>query len=131
MIFIRVESFCIRHFIHRATPKLYTRHNLSCTVLSYPSHPKLWTKKDGRVKFHPKSVNSDENLFANKFMIYHQKMKSSAVFIHDSTMIPPLPLLFFGGEISVQRDDTQETIAVDEWIVFQAPEKIARLVKVC
>ncbi len=32
-----------------------------------PSYPKLWTKKDGRVKFHPKSVNSDENLFANKF----------------------------------------------------------------
>ena len=95
-----------------------------------PSYPKLWTKKDGRVKFHPKSVNSDENLFANKFMIYHQKMKSSAVFIHDSTMIPPLPLLFFGGEITVQRDDTQETIAVDEWIVFQALEKIARLVKV-
>ena len=78
------------------------------------SYPELWTKKDGRVKFHPKSVNSEENLFANKFMIYHQKMKSSAVFIHNSTMIPPLLLLFFGGEITVQRDDAQEIIAVDK-----------------
>ncbi len=92
--------------------------------------PKLYTKKDGRVKFHPKSINSEETFFTNKFMIYYQKMKSSSIFIHDATMIPPLPLLFFGGKISVEKDDTQETIAVDDWIVFQAPEKIARLVKV-
>ena len=45
-------------------------------------------------------------------------------------MIPPLPLLFFGGDISVRKDGTQETIAVDDWIVFQAPENIAKLVKV-
>ena len=45
-------------------------------------------------------------------------------------MIPPFPLLFFGGDISVQRDEGQETIAVDQWIVFQAPTHIAQLVKV-
>ena len=93
------------------------------------SFPRLLTK-DGKVKFHPKSVNSDESFFTNKFLIYHQKVKSSAVFIHDSSMIPPLPLLFFGGDISVRKDGTQETIAVDDWIVFQAPENIAKLVKV-
>ena len=64
-------------------------------------------------------------------MIYHTKVKSSAVFVHDATMIPPFPLLFFGGDISVQRDKDQETIAVDDWIIFQASQKIAELVKVC
>lgn len=64
-------------------------------------------------------------------MIYHTKVKSTAVFVHDSTMIPPFPLLFFGGDISVQRDRDQETIAVDDWIIFQASQKIAELVKVC
>ena len=64
-------------------------------------------------------------------MIYHTRVKSSAVFVHDSSMIPPFPLLFFGGDISVQRDKDQETIAVDSWIVFQASQKIAELVKVC
>ncbi len=34
-------------------------------------------------------------------------------------MIPPYPLLFFGGG--------QEVIAMDHWIKFQAPRKIAEL----
>ena len=98
-------------------------------TISYHRPPKLITQ-DGRVKFHPKSVNSDETSFESKFLIYHTKVKSSDVFLHDSTMIPPFPLLFFGGNISVQRDGDQETIAVDKWIVFQAPHNVAKLVQV-
>ena len=30
----------------------------------------------------------------------------------------------------MQKDEGQETIAVDQWIVFQAPTHIAQLVKV-
>ena len=92
--------------------------------------PKLFTQ-DSKVKFHPKSVNSDETSFDNKFVIYHTKVKSTAVFLHDTSMIPPFPLLFFGGSISVDRDGDQQIIAVDNWIKFQAPHHIAKLVKVC
>ena len=100
-------------------------------MLSYDSHsfPKLFTK-DGKVNFHPKSVNSNEREFAGRYMIYHTMVKSSSVFVHDATLIPPFPLLFFGGNISVRRDDDQETIAVDDWIIFQASQHIAELVKV-
>lgn len=42
----------------------------------------------------------------------------------------PYCLLFFGGDISIQKDKDQDTIAVDEWIVFQSPARIAHLVKV-
>ena len=69
--------------------------------------------------------------FDNKFVIFHMKVKSTAVFLHDATMIPPFPLLFFGGTISVERDGDQQIIAVDRWIKFQAPHCIAMLVKVC
>lgn len=93
------------------------------------SFPKLFTR-DGKVKFHPKSVNCDETEFDSKYMIYHTRVKSSAVFIHDSSLIPPFPLLFFGGDITVRRDTDQDTIAVDDWIVFQASRHIAELVKV-
>ena len=99
------------------------------TVVSTCRPPKLLTK-DGRVNFHPKSVNSDEKYFESKFLIYHTKVKSSQVYVHDATMIPPFPLLFFGGDITVQRDGDQETIAVDQWIIFQAPKQHAKLVKV-
>lgn len=50
--------------------------------------------------------------------------------MYDCTEVSPYCLLFFGGDISIQKDNEQETIAVDEWIIFQSPAKIARLVKV-
>lgn len=104
--------------------------NLIEQLVSYVSRPPKLSTKDGRVSFHPKSVNTDETHFVDKFLVYHTKVKSSQIFIHDASMIPPFPLLFFGGDISVQRDEGQETIAVDQWIVFQAPTQIAQLVKV-
>ena len=58
------------------------------------------------------------------------KVRSSAIFIHDTSVVSPLPLLFFGGDIAAGRDRDQETITVDKWIVFQAPLRIAELVKV-
>ena len=45
-------------------------------------------------------------------------------------MIAPFPLLFFGGDISVLIEEGQETVAVDEFIKFKSPTRIANLVKV-
>lgn len=42
----------------------------------------------------------------------------------------PFSLLFFGGDVTIQKDEDQETIAVDQWIVFRSPARIAHLVKV-
>jgi ATP-dependent RNA helicase DHX36 len=103
--------------------------NVAKIVQSHPDRPPKLFTQDSKVKFHPKSVNSDETSFDNKFVIYHTKVKSSAVFLHDTSMIPPFPLLFFGGSISVERDGDQQIIAVDKWIKFQAPHHIAKLVK--
>ena len=52
------------------------------------------------------------------------------LFLYDSTMIAPFPLLFFGGEISVFVEEGYETIAVDDFIKFKSPTRIANLVKV-
>ena len=45
-------------------------------------------------------------------------------------MIAPFPLLFFGGDISVFEEEGHETVAVDEFIKFKSPTRIANLVKV-
>lgn len=42
----------------------------------------------------------------------------------------PFSLLFFGGDITIQKDQGDETVAVDQWIVFKCPARIAHLVKV-
>lgn len=52
------------------------------------------------------------------------------MFLYDSTMIAPFPLLFFGGEISVFVEEGYETVAVDDFIKFKSPTRIANLVKV-
>ncbi|EDL35386.1 DEAH (Asp-Glu-Ala-His) box polypeptide 36, isoform CRA_c [Mus musculus] len=56
-------------------------------------------------------------------------MRTSSIYLYDCTEVSPYCLLFFGGDISIQKDKDQEIIAVDEWIVFQSPERIAHLVK--
>lgn len=42
----------------------------------------------------------------------------------------PFSLLFFGGDITIQKEEGDETVAVDQWIVFRCPARIAHLVKV-
>ncbi|XP_051727334.1 ATP-dependent DNA/RNA helicase DHX36 [Ctenopharyngodon idella] len=94
-----------------------------------PMPVKVYTKADGKVCIHPKSVNAEETQFHYTWLIYHLKMKTTSIFLYDCTEVSPFSLLFFGGDISIQRDQDQETIAVDEWIVFQSPARIAHLVK--
>ncbi|NXD70952.1 DHX36 helicase, partial [Eolophus roseicapillus] len=90
---------------------------------------KVCTKTDGTVNIHPKSVNVEETEFHYNWLVYHLKMRTSSIYLYDCTEVSPYCLLFFGGDISIQKDKDQDTIAVDEWIVFQSPEKIAHLVK--
>ncbi|NWZ34265.1 DHX36 helicase, partial [Brachypodius atriceps] len=90
---------------------------------------KVCTKTDGSVNIHPKSVNVEETEFHYNWLVYHLKMRTSSIYLYDCTEVSPYCLLFFGGDISIQKDKDQDTIAVDAWIVFQSPEKIANLVK--
>uniref|UniRef100_A0A2I3M4W2 ATP-dependent DNA/RNA helicase DHX36 n=3 Tax=Catarrhini TaxID=9526 RepID=A0A2I3M4W2_PAPAN len=90
---------------------------------------KVYTKTDGLVAIHPKSVNVEQTDFHYNWLIYHLKMRTSSIYLYDCTEVSPYCLLFFGGDISIQKDNDQETIAVDEWIVFQSPARIAHLVK--
>uniref|UniRef100_A0A8C7JLW4 ATP-dependent DNA/RNA helicase DHX36 n=1 Tax=Oncorhynchus kisutch TaxID=8019 RepID=A0A8C7JLW4_ONCKI len=89
---------------------------------------RVYTKTDGKVCIHPKSVNAEETQFNYTWLIYHLKMRTSSIFLYDCTEVSPFSLLFFGGDVTIQMDQDQETIAVDDWIVFQSPARIAHLV---
>ena len=53
-------------------------------------------------------------------------MRTSKIFLRDSTMVTPYPLLLFGGTISVQH--AQQTLSVDgRFIEFGAPPRTAVL----
>lgn len=42
---------------------------------------KVYTKSDGKVCIHPKSVNVEETEFHYSWLVYHLKMKTSSVSI--------------------------------------------------
>jgi ATP-dependent RNA helicase DHX36 len=67
-------------------------------------YPLVYTEEDGLVHIHPKSVNSKELTFECPFLVYHLKLKSSMIFLHDTTMVSPFPLLFFGGTLQYNRE---------------------------
>ncbi len=87
----------------------------------------LQTAQEKRVEMHPKSVNSKTADFQYPWMVYHLKMKSSAIFIYDSSMVSPLSLVFFGQNLEQSREKLKdgtrlEVIHVDDFIKFNCEE---------
>lgn len=102
-----------------------------------------------RVFVHPASVNFHERSFPWTYLIFHQKVQTSRVFVRDSTALPPFALLLCGGEINIdypvskapsRRGDNDDRnrhghivqygeISIGEWIRFEAPPRVAAIVK--
>lgn len=98
-------------------------------VAHNPKDLKLVTKNHERVFIHPGSINFSQGDFESPWLVYHTKLHTSKVYLRDTTMAPPYSLLLFsfGTNIAVAHD--QEMITVDNWIQFNAPARIAVLVK--
>ncbi|MCO5562598.1 hypothetical protein L7F22_016226 [Adiantum nelumboides] len=87
----------------------------------------LWTDGRQEVFIHPSSVNHDVSEFQYPFLMYHEKVKTSKVYIRDTTIVSPYTLLLFGGAISVQHQTGQ--VSADGWLRMNAPAQTAVLFK--
>ncbi|XP_051867691.1 putative ATP-dependent RNA helicase DHX57 isoform X2 [Pristis pectinata] len=90
------------------------------------------TKNDGNVHIHPSSVNYQVRHFESPYLVYHEKVKTSRVFLRDCSMVSVYPLVLFGGgQINVELRRGQFIISLDDgWIQFAAAShQIAELVK--
>ncbi|XP_077141111.1 ATP-dependent RNA helicase DHX29 isoform X1 [Ranitomeya variabilis] len=79
----------------------------------------------GKAQVHPSSVNRDLQTYG--WLLYQEKVKYSKVFLRETTLVSPFPILLFGGDIAVQH--RERLLTVDDWIQFQAPVKIAVIFK--
>ncbi|GMJ03781.1 hypothetical protein like AT2G35920 [Hibiscus trionum] len=59
----------------------------------------FYTKEVGKVDIHPASVNAGVHLFPLPYMIYSEKVKTTSIFVRDSTNISDYALLLFGGNL--------------------------------
>lgn len=92
---------------------------------------KMSTPQDGRVSMHPKSVNDKESYFPSPFFVYHLKLKSTNnINLHDTTMVYPLPLLFFGESLKFYVEGGKEKVAIGKDIHVRCKKSIASIVMV-
>ncbi|KAM8961708.1 ATP-dependent RNA helicase DHX29 isoform 2-T2 [Pelodytes ibericus] len=79
----------------------------------------------GKAQVHPSSVNRDLQTYG--WLLYQEKVKYSKIYLRETTLVSPFPILLFGGDIELQHRERR--ISVDDWIHFQAPVKIAVIFK--
>lgn len=79
----------------------------------------------GKANVHPSSVN--RFLQTHGWLLFQEKVKYSKVFLRDTTLISPLSMLLFGGDIDVQH--RERLISLDGWIYFQAPVRVGVIFK--
>ncbi|KFQ29672.1 Putative ATP-dependent RNA helicase DHX57, partial [Mesitornis unicolor] len=93
---------------------------------------KFVTKTDGYVHIHPSSVNYQTRHFESPYLVYHEKIKTSRVFIRDCSMVSVYPLVLLGGgQVHIQLQKGEFVISLDDgWIRFvAASHQVAELVK--
>lgn len=116
------------------TPEQRYAHSSGGAVARAPNAEELRfaTKSDGFIHVHPSSVNFQVRYFESPYLVYHEKVKTSKVYIRDCTMVSVYSLLLFGGgHISIDLDRGSFVLSVDEgWIRFLASSsQVAELVK--
>ncbi|KAJ8287016.1 hypothetical protein GJAV_G00046030 [Gymnothorax javanicus] len=79
----------------------------------------------GKAEVHPSSVNRTLQTYG--WLLFQEKVKYSKVYLRDTSLISPFPMLLFGGDIDVQH--RERLISLDGWIHFQAPVRIGVIFK--
>ncbi|KAH8273341.1 hypothetical protein KR018_003934 [Drosophila ironensis] len=89
-----------------------------------PSHQDLRFKThgDGYVKIHPSSVNSQVAVFQAPFLIFQEKVRTTAIYIRDCSMLPLIAMvLFAGSDFKVELHDGDFLFLLESgWIILKA-----------
>lgn len=89
----------------------------------------FYTKELGKVDIHPGSVNARVNLFSLPYLVYSEKVKTTSVYIRDSTNISDYALLMFGGNLIPSK--TGEGIEMlGGYLHFSASKNVLELIQV-
>lgn len=80
------------------------------------------TPEGTRVEIHPKSVLSSCPRFESPLLVYFLKVRSTSLFVHDATMIHPLPLVFFGDHCDYHEAGGDRVVSISDRISFKCSE---------
>lgn len=85
---------------------------------------KLLTR-NGQVFLHPSSLlfKASNKSLMNEYMIFHEQVQTSKIYVRDATVVTAYPLLLFGSELTVSGGKYQDfedgyPVSVDKFIKF-------------
>lgn len=89
-----------------------------------------------QVAIHPSSVNAREARFESQYLVFHEKIKTTRIYIRDCTPVSPFALILFGGALGAERGGAAkargaaatEVLTVDGWIKFSVPAGAVKLI---
>lgn len=90
----------------------------------------LYSKDVGKVDIHPSSVNSGVHIFPLPFMVYSEKVKTTSIYIRDSTNISDYALLLFGGSLLPSKTGVEGIEMLGGYLHFSASTSVMQLIKV-
>ena len=101
---------------------------------SRPPQPKLKTRKlwepgskEEDCSLHPSSVlYGRQGGFGQPFLVFHEKVKTSQVYVRDATAVSPFALLLFGGAVQVEH--LKGMVTLDNWLRFSVAAQHAVLI---
>lgn len=92
---------------------------------------KFVTAEDGKVEVHPKSVNSTDSYFESPLLLYHTKLKTSSIFLHDTTMVYPFPVVLFAKSFKITGEKSDHvTFSLNSLVNFTCSSRTACFLKV-
>lgn len=95
------------------------------------AEPKLMTLSasglEEAVTVHPCSVNYGKTAWSSRWLVYHERVQTSSIFVRDCTPVSPMQLLLLGGLIDVR--GASGTITIDKWMTFTASPVTAAMVR--
>ena len=89
---------------------------------------KYYVPSHGRVFIHPSSgLFSATEFSKSPWLVYYSKQQTAKLYLRDVSLVSPMALLLFGGELGVQHE--QQNIVIDGHITLAAPARVAVLVR--
>ncbi|KAJ1384806.1 P-loop containing nucleoside triphosphate hydrolase [Sesbania bispinosa] len=88
----------------------------------------FYTKEVGKVDIHPSSVNAGVHLFPLPYLVYSEKVKTTSIYIRDSTNISDYALLLFGGNL-IPNKNGEGIEMLGGYLHFSASKSVIELIR--
>ncbi|XP_077217577.1 RNA helicase family protein isoform X2 [Tasmannia lanceolata] len=88
----------------------------------------FFSKEVGKVDIHPASVNAGVHIFPLPYIVYSEKVKTTSIYIRDSTNISDYALLLFGGNLTPGKNG-EGIEMLGGYLHFSASKSVLQLIK--